>query len=208
MEKRNLLVDTNMFEKNTNNLFESRIGSNGKMYVTGIIHKADAINGNGREYPFTILQNEVQNYIKNYINENKALGELDHPDSSQINLKNVSHIIREVDWRGKDLYGVVEILETESGNTLRKLFEAGVKIGISSRGFGSLIPRSGVYEVQDDYELLCFDFVSTPSTPGAYLGIIKESMESSIDNNTEFNILMVEIRNDFSEIRESLNLKK
>ena len=116
------------------------------------------------------------------------MGELDHPDSSIINLKNVSHNIKYIRWEGDDVIGTIEILPTPSGNILTELFRNGITVGVSSRGMGSLQPDSnGVQEVQDDFELLCWDFVSTPSTPGAYVHPISEGLDLSTQPITKYN---------------------
>ena len=138
--------------------------------VEGVIQRADAKNQNGRVYPKTILEREVERYIDGPVSENRALGELDHPESMVINLKNVSHNIKKLWWNGDDLMGKVEVLPTPSGNILKELFLNKITVGISSRGMGSVQPLGeGTVEVQDDFELLCFDFVSTPSTQGAFM---------------------------------------
>lgn len=162
--------------------------NNGKVIVSGVLQRAEAKNQNGRIYPKEILIREVKKYQQNQIKENRALGELDHPDSSVINLRNVSHNVLEVKWEGNDLVGVVEILPTPSGNILKELLGAGIRLGISSRGLGSVkeINESTV-EVQDDFELIGWDFVSNPSTHGAFMypagggevvgeGLIKEGV--------------------------------
>ena len=147
-------------------------------------------NGNGRYYPREILEREVKNYIDGPVKENRALGELDHPDSSIINLKNVSHNIKFIKWDGDDVIGTIEILPTPSGNILTELFRNGITVGVSSRGMGSLQPNSnGVQEVQDDFELLCWDFVSTPSTPGAYVHPISEGLDVSNQPIIKYNIV-------------------
>ena len=141
------------------------------LVVSGVIQRAQAENQNGRIYPEGVLKREVQQYIDGPIKEKRALGELDHPESSVINLQNVSHNITEIWWDGDDVMGKVEILSTPAGNILKELFAAGITIGISSRGMGSVTENHNeqTVTVQDDFELLCFDFVSTPSTQGAYL---------------------------------------
>ena len=140
------------------------------LMVEGVIQRADSKNQNGRVYPKHILENEVEKYIASSIAENRALGELDHPESTVINLKNVSHNIKSLWWDGDDLMGKIEVLPTPSGNILRELFANNITVGISSRGMGSVQPLGeGTVEVQDDFELLCWDFVSTPSTQGAFM---------------------------------------
>ncbi len=154
---------------------EKRQVSEGKLILTGKLQAADQKNGNGRVYPEKILQREIKNYEK-LIRERRSLGELDHPEDSVVNLKNASHLVRRVWWDGKDVMGVVEVLSTPSGKILQSLIESGVKLGISSRGLGSTKEKGGKTIVQDDFQLVCFDFVSEPSTTGAFM--IKERKES------------------------------
>lgn len=158
-------------------LFEGRIqeDQNGVVLVKGILQRAGAENQNGRVYPKPILMREAKKY-ETLIKERRALGELDHPDSSVINLKNVSHNVREIHWEGEDLCGTVEILATPSGNILKELLKAGILLGISSRGMGSTKQLSnGGVEVNEDFELLGWDFVSNPSTHGAFMTPLTES---------------------------------
>ena len=152
-------------------LIEESISKNQPLVVTGVIQRAEAKNQNGRIYPKEILEREVENYIQGPVRESRALGELDHPESSVINLQNVSHNITKVWWDGDDVMGEVEVLSTPAGNILKELFRNGITVGISSRGMGSVKENhaDGTVEVQDDFELLCFDFVSTPSTHGAFM---------------------------------------
>jgi len=149
------------------------------MILSGVMQRSDTQNGNGRVYPHKILMREVENY-KKLVKERRALGELDHPDDSVINLKNASHMVTEVWWNGKDVMGKVKVLDTPSGGILRSLVESGVKLGISSRGMGSVSESQGSTIVEDDFQLICFDFVSEPSTPGAYM--IKEIKDLSVPN--------------------------
>jgi hypothetical protein len=148
--------------------------SNGGMILTGCMQKADTVNGNGRVYPYNVLMKEMKNYQK-LVKENRALGELDHPEDSVINLKNASHMITEVWWDGKSVMGKAKVLDTPSGKILRSLVESGVTLGISSRGMGSVTESNGQTTVEDDFQLICFDFVSEPSTPGAFM--MKEAKE-------------------------------
>ena len=152
-------------------LVERSIKENKPLMVSGIIQRAEAKNQNGRIYPKDILEREIKKYAEGPVKERRAMGELDHPESSVINLQNVSHNIIEVRMKGNDVYGKVEILSTPAGNILKELFRNGITVGISSRGMGSVKENvsEGTVEVQDDFELLCFDFVSTPSTHGAYM---------------------------------------
>ena len=156
------------------NLIEESIKKNKPLRVSGIIQRAEAKNHNGRVYPKEILMREVQKYIDGPVKEKRALGELDHPESSVINLQNVSHNIVEIKVKDNDVYGTFEILSTPAGNILKELFRNGITVGVSSRGMGSVEEslNEGTLEVQDDFELLCWDFVSTPSTHGAYVAPI------------------------------------
>ena len=165
-----LLTEYRSFKVNKR-LAEQAIKENQPLMVQGVLQRAEAKNQNGRVYPRNVLDREVQNYIDGPIADNRAMGELDHPESSIINLQNVSHTVKECWWDGDDVVGKVEILNTPAGNILKALFAAGITVGISSRGMGSVEEnlREGTLEVQDDFELLCFDFVSTPSTHGAFM---------------------------------------
>ena len=152
-------------------LVERSIKENKSLIVSGVLQRADAKNQNGRIYPRDILDREVQAYMDGPVKDNRAMGELDHPESSVINLQNVSHTIKKCWWEGDDVMGDVEILATPAGNILKALFAAGVTVGISSRGMGSVSENiaEGTVTVEDDFELLCWDFVSTPSTQGAFM---------------------------------------
>ena len=142
--------------------------ADGAVYLVGVCQKAGTKNGNGRIYKQETLQREVENYQK-AIKERRSLGELDHPDDSVINLKNASHLIAKMWWDGENVMGKIEVLGTPSGRILKDLVKAGVKLGISSRGLGTVKESQGYTMVEDDFQLICFDIVSEPSTPGAYL---------------------------------------
>lgn len=143
-------------------------GKPSKLFVKGVIQRADTLNQNGRIYPKDILFNEVENY-KKVVLERRAMGELDHADDPVVNLKNVSHLITDI-WADQEVvYGKIEILPTPMGNIARNLIESNVKIGISSRALGSVRSRGDADVVQDDLHLICWDLVSEPSTPGAYM---------------------------------------
>ena len=158
-------------------LEESVKNNNGRLLVQGLVQRAEAKNGNGRVYPKATLEREVDKYKNTYIRENRALGELDHPESPIINLKNVCHNIKDLWWDGDDVMGKIEILTTPSGNILKELLLNGITVGISSRGMGSVKQLGETVEVQDDFELLCWDFVSTPSTQGAFMEVVTESKQ-------------------------------
>jgi hypothetical protein len=169
-----LLIETNLFEGRVNE------DSSGRTMVKGILQRAGAENQNGRVYPKNILEREINKY-QQLIKERRALGELDHPDSSVINLKNVSHNIKEVHWEGNDVVGTVEILPTPSGNILKELLRAGILLGISSRGMGSTQPmKDNKLLVGEDFELIGWDFVSNPSTHGAFMTPMNESVIKGI----------------------------
>ena len=147
---------------------EKRFVASGGMILSGKLQEADIQNGNGRVYPHRVLMREMKNYQK-LVLERRALGELDHPEDSVINLKNASHMITEVWWDNKSVMGKVRVLNTPSGKILQELVNDGVKLGISSRGMGSVTESAGQTIVEDDFQLICFDFVSEPSTPNAFM---------------------------------------
>lgn len=153
---------------------EKRDVANGMTYLTGKLQEADVQNGNGRVYPYKVLAREVQNY-KKLVKENRALGELDHPDSQVINLQNACHMVTDIWMEGNNVMGKIKVLNTPSGQVLKSLVESGVKLGISSRGMGSVSEGAGKVVVQEDFQLICFDFVSEPSTPNAFM--MKEAKE-------------------------------
>ena len=163
-----LLTEYNIFEYTPEMIQESMEQNNGKVVMKGILQKANTLNQNGRVYPLPILQREIMNYQK-FIREGRSLGELDHPDSSVVELKNVSHIVRDAQLDGDAVIGTVEILNTPSGKILQSLIESGVTLGISSRGVGTTKRQGDTQVVQDDFQLICWDFVSEPSTPGAFM---------------------------------------
>ena len=189
-----VLIETIPFNVSPIQLTEGLKAPSGNPLVEGILATAEVKNGNGRYYPKELWEREIDKY-KQTVQDNRATGELDHPDSSIINLKNVSHIIRELWWDGDKVIGKIEILPTSSGNILRALIENRVSVGVSSRGMGSLKQMSeGTLEVQDDFELLCWDFVSTPSNPGSYMHLVKEGKEHNInDKFAKVNSLLTEI---------------
>jgi hypothetical protein len=175
-----VLIETRAFNTHPLSLTES-VAPSGNPLVEGILATAEVKNGNGRYYAKDLWEREIDKY-KEVVKENRATGELDHPESSIINLKNVSHIIRDLWWDGDQVLGKIEILPTVSGNILKALIENNVQVGVSSRGMGSLKQVGEMLEVQDDFELLCWDFVSTPSNPGSYMHVIKEGLDFSNQN--------------------------
>ena len=166
---------------------------NGGMMLTGKLQEADIQNGNGRVYPMTIMEREVKKYAQ-LVDENRALGELDHPDSSIINLVNVSHMITEVWMEGPSVMGKIKVLNTPSGQILRALVESGVKTGISSRGMGSVTEQQGKTIVDDDFQLICFDIVSEPSTPNAFMSLSESKlMNEQVEKTNKIVNLMNDI---------------
>jgi hypothetical protein len=173
------LIEYIPFKPLPQQLHEARISPNKPFLVSGKVQAADMPNANKRIYDYDTLQKQVQLYMEGPIAEKRALGELDHPESSIINLKNVCHNITRLWWDGKELYGEFEILATPSGNILRELFLAGINVGVSSRAMGSVTPiGEGLVQVENDLELICWDFVSTPSTFGAYVKPVSGLNES------------------------------
>lgn len=191
-----LLVDYNSVMTFTPQYINESINQHsGKLIVSGPLQRAGVKNQNGRIYPKEVLVREAKKYYDTFIVERRALGELDHPDSAVVNLKNVSHNIIDMYWKGDDLIGKIEILPTPSGNILKELFRSGIKVGVSSRGLGTVkeITENDGYnalEVQDDFELIAWDFVSNPSTHGAFVSPtsdnkVNESIVKTISNNNE-----------------------
>jgi len=171
MINKQLLIETNLFEA------KIQKEENGTFLVKGVLQRAGAPNQNKRRYPKEILERECKKY-EQLIKERRALGELDHPDSPVINLKNASHNIVEIWWEGDDVCGTVEILSTPSGNILKELLKNNIRLGISSRGLGSVKElNDGTVMVQEDFELVCWDFVSNPSTHGAFMAPVNESVQ-------------------------------
>ena len=180
-----LLVDYLPFEVKPDQIVESMKENQGRLVVRGVLQRAESKNQNGRVYPREVLMREAKKYSKEFIGQNRAMGELDHPESSVVNLANVSHNIKEMHWEGDNLLGTVEVLGTPSGNILTELFKSGIKLGISSRGMGSVETVSEgdgepSQEVQPDFELIAFDFVTNPSTHGAFMYPMKESVNKEV----------------------------
>jgi hypothetical protein len=188
-----VLIETIPFTVSPQQLHEGVKAPSGNPLVEGILATAEVKNGNGRYYPKDLWEREIDKYMS-CVRENRATGELDHPDSSIISLKNVSHIIRDIQWNGDKVIGKIEILPTVSGNILKALIENNVMVGVSSRGMGSLKPLGeGTMEVQDDFELLCWDFVSTPSNPGSYMNLVKEGLEHKQSSYIKVNSILTDI---------------
>ena len=187
-----LLIETNTFKINPLQLTENINKETGNLMVEGILATAEVKNGNGRYYSKNLWDREMDKYNE-LIEQRRAMGELDHPESTVINLKNVSHLISDYWWDGDNVMGKIEILPTPSGNILKELIKAGVTVGVSSRGMGSLEQNGSVMEVQDDFELLCWDFVSTPSNPGSFMHTLNEGKNIITYDYTNVNKILHEI---------------
>ena len=187
-----VLIETLPFQVSRKQLHEGVKAPSGNPLVEGILATAEVKNGNGRYYPKELWEREIDKY-QQVVKENRATGELDHPESSIINLKNVSHISREIWWDGDKVIGKLEILPTVAGNILKALIDNNVTVGVSSRGMGSLKQIGETLEVQDDFELLCWDFVSTPSNPGSYMHLVKEGKEVPTYQYGKVNALLTEL---------------
>jgi len=183
----------------------AQYGVPGGMVVQGVLQRAGAKNQNGRIYPKQILARECQRYQKEYIDQHRALGELDHPESSVVNLNNVSHNVLKIWWNNDDLMGAVQVLDTPSGNILKSLFKSGITLGISSRGLGSVkeLYKESAVEVQEDFELICWDFVSNPSTNGAFMRPMNESINknNNVNKYQEVNRIITSILCDDGKCR-------
>ena len=187
-----LLVEVRPFDVSREKINESIKENDGRLIVKGVLQRAESKNQNGRVYPREVLLKEVGKYLENQVRERRALGELDHPESAVVNLNNASHNVIEMQWNKDDLVGTVEVLSTPAGNILKELFRSGIKLGISSRGLGSVEPvnetegEEDTVEVQPDFELIAFDFVSNPSTHGAFMNPVNESVQHQTpENNIE-----------------------
>lgn len=197
---RKLILDCNVFSNTSPQMISEAELRNKPVTISGVLQRANAFNHNNRSYPKKILEREFNKYLIK-VKERKSLGELDHPDETTISLKNVSHLISEIHWENDDLCGTVEVLSTPSGNIVKELIKSNVKLGISSRGLGTLkeLP-DGKFEVMDDFDLLCFDLVSEPSTHGAYMNL-NESILNNIDRYSNLNKLIQDIISDFTIIK-------
>ena len=187
-----LLIETHTIKVSPSQLTENVNRENGNLMVEGNLATAEVKNGNGRYYKKELWDREMEKYDQ-LVKERRSMGELDHPESTVINLKNVSHIVTGYNWDGDQLMGTIEILPTPSGNILKELIKNGVTVGVSSRGMGSLEQNGSVMEVQDDFELLCWDFVSTPSNPGSFMSVLQEGKETITYDYSKVNGIIREI---------------
>ena len=167
--------------------------SGGRMRIKGKLQESEVKNGNGRVYPKEVLEREAKKYAEGPIKSNTAMGELDHPESTIVNLNNVSHNIKRIWWEGNDLMGELELLNTPSGKIAQEIISAGIPLGISSRGMGSVQQIGETVEVQDDFELVCWDLVSVPSTPNAYMSLSEGKQRQEGKDYSKVNSLITEI---------------
>ena len=175
-----------------------RVREEGAVFLSGCMQMSETKNGNGRVYPHNILVREVNNY-KKLVKERRALGELDHPESATVNLANCSHLITEIWMEDNKCMGKLEILNTPPGRVLKELVNAGVKLGISSRGMGSVKESKGQTIVEDDFQLICFDMVSEPSTPGAYM-----NKDSNVDASINLYLKEEKDNNNLNDLFKSI----
>jgi hypothetical protein len=188
-----LLVDHTPFHIAKLSLTEGKTMPDGRMRIRGKLQEAEVKNGNGRVYPKDVLLKQIEKYVGGPIADKTAMGELDHPESSIVNLNNVSHNITKVWWEGNNVMGELMLLNTPSGKIAQELISAGIPLGISSRGMGSVRQIGETVEVQDDFELLCWDLVSVPSTPNAYMTLSESKQHQSLNDYTKVNNLITEI---------------
>lgn len=191
---KSLLIDHTPFQSAKLTLVEGKqIGENKTMRLRGKLQEAKRKNGNGRVYPPDVLKREVDKYVEGPVKTRTSLGELDHPEASVVNLANTSHVITKVWWEGNDVMGELELLPTPSGKIAMALVTSGIPLGISSRGMGSVKQIGETVEVQDDFELLCWDLVSVPSTPEAYMTLAESKQFMSTKDYSKVNELITEI---------------
>lgn len=188
---KSLLIETISFQPKPLKLTEGK-DSSGLPLMEGVLATAEVKNGNGRYYSKKIWDREIKKYMDS-VRENRAVGELDHPESTVINLKNVCHNIKDIWWDGDHIMGKIEILPTPSGNILQALIASGITVGVSSRGMGSVKQMGETLEVQDDFELLCWDFVSTPSNPGSWMTPLHEGLNKTLKDYSKANEIIREI---------------
>jgi hypothetical protein len=189
---KSLLIEVTPFTVSPQALNESRDKVSGNPLVETILTTVEEKNGNGRYYSKELWEREINKYAI-LVKERRALGELDHPDSQIINLKNVSHNITKVWWNENKIMGILEILPTPSGNIVKSLIESGIKVGVSSRGMGSLKQVGEVLEVQDDFDLLGWDVVSTPSNPNSWISPLNEGKTTTLNPYNKVNSIVTEI---------------
>jgi hypothetical protein len=172
-----MLLITEHTEDNIQTLSEDAGNGKKNYFIRGIFMESEQVNKNGRIYPAAIMEREVSRYNKTYVESNRSLGEMGHPEGPSLNLDRVSHIIKEMKMDGNTVYGKAKILDTPYGNIVKNLIDEGVRLGVSSRGMGSLKQVNGINEVQDDFSLATVDIVADPSAPNAFVNGIMEGRE-------------------------------
>ena len=169
-------------ESNIACLVEKKEDGTKKFYIEGVFAQSEAKNRNGRIYPKKIMENAVAKYVDTQVSQNRAVGELNHPEGPTVNLDKVSHLITDLHWEGNDVVGKASILDTPMGQIVKGLLEGGVNLGVSTRGMGSLVERSGAMYVKDDFTLSTIDIVQDPSAPNAFVNGIMEGVEWNWSN--------------------------
>lgn len=196
-----LLIETRLFTPKPISLLENQ-GRGGNVFVEGILATVEVKNGNGRYYSRQLWEREIDKFNKKITQRStETCGELDHPESQIINMKNISHAIRKTRWEGDNIIGIIEVfsdpgeLGTTSGRIMGALIKNGLNIGMSSRGMGSLQQVGEIMEVQDDFDLLTWDAVSNPSNPGSWFkqqGSLNEN-KTIIDPYQKANSIITDI---------------
>ena len=184
-------------------LVEEKENGQKDWYIEGIFMQADVVNRNRRNYPREIMEKEIGSYINEYVTPRRAVGELSHPDTAQINLDKITHIVEEIRQEGNNFYGKARILNTPAGNIVKGLLEGGVQLGVSSRGMGSVKRNSqGINEVQNDFKLAAIDIVYQPSAPDAFVQGLMESSEGMWDTISEDVEFVESLKSTFAEEKE------
>ena len=190
---KSLLIDHTPFQQAKLTLLEGKGDKTGLVTLVGKLQAADQENGNNRKYPRKVLEREVDKYMAGPVKTRTALGELDHPEASVVNLANASHIVTDIWWDGNSVMGKIQLLPTPAGNIAKALIMSGIPLGISSRGMGSVKQIGEAVEVQEDFELLCWDLVSVPSTPMAYMQLAESKKFRPTKDYSKVNSLVTEI---------------
>ena len=185
------------------NVITEKVNGKKSLVIEGVFMQADSKNRNGRIYPKPILEKAVNKYIKEQVNTGRAVGELNHPEGPTINLDKVSHKITELRFEGSNVVGKASILKTPMGQIVEGLLEGGVKLGVSSRGMGSLVQKNGVMQVKDDFMLSTVDIVQDPSAPEAFVNGIMEGVEWVWNNGV---LCAQQIEEIETEIKEARNM--
>jgi hypothetical protein len=164
-------------EQNIECIVEAKEDGTKNHFIEGVFMQSEAKNRNGRIYPKAIMEGAVDKYVTEQVSQNRAVGELNHPEGPTVNLDKVSHKITELSWKGNDVVGKAQVLDTPMGNIVKGLLEGGVQLGVSTRGMGSLEEKNGIMFVKDDFVLNTVDIVQDPSAPTAFVNGIMEGVE-------------------------------